>query len=74
MKNSLALLAILITISSLSKLSAQSLGGPDQNPCDAGPSKNFEQCRDKNCTELINVGCTFTYDKDVLTIWGRREG
>jgi hypothetical protein len=42
------------------------------NPCDAGVDKNFENCRDNNCTEQLNIQCTFTYDKDVLTIWGRR--
>ncbi|MGM0943617.1 MAG: hypothetical protein ACQEW9_00450 [Bacteroidota bacterium] len=75
MKKLIASLSILISLGSLSNLGAQSsVEGPGGNPCDAGPDKNFEQCRDKNCTELLNVGCTFTYDKDVLTIWGRREG
>ena len=51
---------------------AQSLAG-EENPCDAGDNKNFEKCRDKNCTEKINVGCTFIYAQDVVTLWGRRE-
>ncbi|TFV93683.1 hypothetical protein E4S40_15685 [Algoriphagus kandeliae] len=51
---------------------AQSLAG-EENPCDAGPNKNFESCRDKNCTEKINVACSFIYAQDIVTIWGRRE-
>lgn len=45
----------------------------EANPCDAGSDKSFENCRDKNCTEVLNIQCSFTYDKDVITNWGRKE-
>jgi hypothetical protein len=46
---------------------------PMENPCDAGENQSFERCRDKNCTEQLNIGCTFLYGSDLVTLWGRRE-
>jgi hypothetical protein len=43
------------------------------NPCDAGDEKNFEGCRDRNCTELISFECTFIYAGDLVTLWGRKK-
>lgn len=43
------------------------------NPCDAGDGKNFEGCRDRNCTDLISFECTFIYAGDLVTLWGRKK-